>query len=424
MNTGRRGAVSPPRMRRYTVSGLNEELSLLLGGRYGDVLVEGEVGQLTTPSSGHCYLRLRDRDSALSGVVWRSTWRNLRFRPKVGDRVVCRGRLGVFPARGVYQLYVNQIAPVGEGDLARALEARRARLAADGLLDPERKRPLPRFPRVVGVATSLTGAALQDFLKVSRQRHPATRVLVAGCYVQGDEAPSSVARAVQLLVDDGRAEVIVVTRGGGSKEDLLPFQDEQLARFLADCPVPVLSAVGHQIDTTLVDLVADAVAPTPSAAAVLALPDGSAAIQRTDEATASLERALGRLLHRQREEVDHLSSRLRHPRQRLRGVRSRAAELESRLEQAARRRIQGGARQAADQEREILRAGRATVERSRMVHLELAARLEALSPLAVLARGYAVVSGPSGVVTATDQVSQGDKLEIRLARGRLEAEVQ
>lgn len=388
-------------MRRYGVQALTQEIDRLLARAFPVVLVEGEVGQLQTPASGHAYFVLREGEACLGSVMWRSDWSRATWRPRVGDRVLCRGRLGVYGAQGKYQLYVNVMRPAGEGDLQRELEERKARLAADGLLDPRRKRPLPRWPRTVGVATSLTGAALQDFLRVSRERCPSARILVAGCTVQGAEAPSSVIRALELLYHDGRPEVIVVTRGGGSKADLMAFNDEQLARWMAESPVPVVSAVGHEIDTTLADLVADVVAPTPTAAAVAVLPDSRALAQRVDDGALALQGAMARRLARQRRDLAQLRARLRHPGERLRDADRRREELEARLRQAVARRVR-------ERRHELLTAERA---------------LGALSPYAVLDRGYAIVTGPGGVVTEPGAVSAGDGLDVRVRGGRFGARV-
>jgi exodeoxyribonuclease VII large subunit len=394
-------------IRKFTVPALHEEVDRLLASRYPSILVEAEVGQLQQPSSGHCYLQLRDRggsknqDCTLSAMVWRDDWARLRFRPGVGDRVICRGRLAMYAPRGNLQLYVTDIAPAGLGALAQEIEARKARLMAEGLLDPRRKRSLPVAPRVVGVATSLTGAALQDFLKVSRERYPPGRILVAPCLVQGQEAPASVVRAIDLLLEDGRCEIIVVTRGGGSKEDLLAFQDEVLARCIAASPVPVVSAVGHQIDTTIADLVADAVAPTPSAAAMLVFPDGRALARRLDESESALAVAMSTQLKRRKERVDSLSVRLRHPGQRLVERRRQWQVLHTRALLAIQHRIRD----------------------RRHAYLSLQGRLEALSPLHVLDRGYAIVRGPHGVVRSMGSVQAGEALEIRLADGSISAVV-
>ena len=388
-------------MRKYTVTSLTKELDTLLYRHYPSVTVEGEVSQVSLPASGHCYLTLRDREATLACVVWKSDWQNLSFRPKRGDRVLCRGRVGVYPSQGRYQLYVRVVRPVGAGDEARKLEEIRARLEADGLLDPRRKRPLPRFPAVVGVATSLTGAALQDFLKVSRERFPGALIRVAGCKVQGPDAAGSVIRALELLFDDGRSDVVVVTRGGGSKTDLMAFNDEQLARWIATAPVPVVSAVGHEVDTSLADLVADAVAPTPSAAALLVLPDGPALAQRVDELALSLDASMSRFLANGRSSVGSLQARLRHPGQRLAAMSERRQDLSRRL--------------MREMERYL------AAQRVRLDAAE--GRIVALSPYGVLDRGYALVTGPQGLITSPDSVQPGDPLEIRLAGGELAAEV-
>jgi len=321
-------------MTRHTPSSLAAELDALVRGRYPGVTLEAEVGQIIQAASGHCYLTLRDESAQISATIWRDDWKRLTFQPKQGDRVEARGRLSIYGRKGTYQLSVTVLTPAGEGELARKIAAIRARLAADGLLEPSRRRPLPRFPRYVGVVTSLAGAALQDFLEVSRVRHPSSRVLVAGSVVQGDAAPPSIIAALELLIEDGRAEVIVLTRGGGSKEDLLCFQDEALARAIARSPVPVVSAVGHQIDTTIADLVADAVEPTPSAAAARVFPDDEALRRRIDEAALALDRAVSWQLHRHRERLRGLRARLRHPGERLAEQRRRHQAVVERLNRA------------------------------------------------------------------------------------------
>lgn len=383
-------------MRKLGVAALTAEIDRLLGRTWPVVLVEGEVSQLQTPASGHAYFVLREGEHCLGSVMWRSDWSRSTYRPRVGDKVLCRGRIGVYGAQGRYQLYVSVIRPAGEGELQRELERRKARLAADGLLDPRRKRPLPRWPRVVGVVTSLTGAALQDFLRVSRERCPSTRILVVGCTVQGAEAPASVIRALELMYHHGKAEVVVVTRGGGSKADLMAFNDEQLARWMAESPVPIVSAVGHEIDTTLADLVADVVAPTPSAAAVAVLPDAGVLAQRVDDGVYALQAAMTRQLAHRRRELGQLQVRLRHPGDRLRDGQRRLTELQARLQHAI-------GRQLRDGRQELLTARRA---------------LGALSPYAVLDRGYAIVTGPRGVVTSPEAVATGEELDVRVRGGR------
>ncbi len=388
-------------MRVWTPSTLAKEVQRLLGRSLQVVEVEGEISQIHVPASGHCYFQLRDRDAALSCVVWRTNWQSQRFHPRPGDRVVCRGRVGAFGQQSRYQLYVSLVRPAGEGKLAKELAARRARLESEGLLDPRRKRALPRYPRFVGIATSPTGAALQDFLRVSRGRWPAARILLGGCTVQGPTAPSSVLRAVELLLEDARSEVIVVTRGGGSKVDLLPFMDETLARFLAHSPVPIVSAVGHEIDTTLADLVADAVAPTPSAAAGLVFPDGAALASEVDARAMRLDRAMDRRVVTARRRLAELRGRLRDPLAMLRAARRRRHDLLGRLDRVVERRLAG--------------------RRERLRHLR--ARLEAVAPRRVLERGYAIVEGPRGVVRAPGDVAAGEAVRVRVAGGAFGAKV-
>ena len=403
----------------YTPSSLNQELKRVIEGRYPNVLVEGEVSNLN--ASRHCYLTLRDADSQLNCVVWRNTWLGSAYKPTVGERVVVSGRLSVFPQRGQYQLYVNSLQPAGQGALARKIAEIKARLMADGLLEERRKRPLPRFPEHIGVVTSLTSAALQDFLKVSGERFPASKILVAGATVQGDTAAASVIMALELLIEDGRSEVIVITRGGGSKDDLVAFHDEQLARAIAASPVPVVSAVGHQIDVSISDLVADASAPTPSAAAALVTPDGPALSQRVDEGSMALERAVLRAVGLRRERVEGLRQRLRHPGERLKDLRRRRADLEARLGAALQRQVSERSRRVQVLEQRLLPSLRAQVQESKARLSRADAGLEALSPLAVLGRGYAIVQGANGVVLDPKQVAAGEELTLRVRDGQLSA---
>ena len=453
-------------MRTLTVSALVDDLDRLLSGRYPAILVEGEVSQIQRPASGHAYVILRDKPGAgkpdvkLNVMVWRDDFNRMVVAPKVGDRVVCRGKLRFYGPAGTAQLAATEIVPAGLGALAQAIAERKARLLAEGLLDPRRKRPLPAVPRFIGVATSLTGAALQDFLAVSGRRWPAARILVAGCLVQGPEAPASVIRAVEMLVEDGRSEVIVVTRGGGSKEDLLAFQDEALARCVATCPVPVVSAVGHQIDTTLCDLVADVIAPTPSAAAMAVLPEAARVAQRIDERMDALVTAMRAAMAARRAHLGGLTARLRDPAARVTEGRRRLEDLRARLLAAAgrfgegrRARVRGAeARLVPAVLARVARSGRALLAveprlsaavtarltrcrrrltvaerlpgaaarrsaeaRARVTRQE--ASLNALSPLAVLERGYAILKRGDRVVTSPDQVGIGDRIDVRVRGG-------
>lgn len=387
--------------RVFTPSTLARELDQQLRRTWSEVAVEGEVGQTSIAGSGHLYLVLRDREATLNCVMWRGDLEQSPFRPAVGQRVVATGRLAVYPSQSRYQLYLRALRPSGEGELAKKLEKIKQRLAADGLLDPRRRRPLPESPAVIGLVTSPSGAALHDFLEVSRLRYPATRILLAPSVVQGPEAPSSLIRALELLVEDGRADVIVVTRGGGAREDLSAFDDEYLARWVATSPIPVVSAVGHQVDATILDLVADAVAPTPSAAAVAVLPDAATLRQRVDEGALALTAAVGRMIRSRADAVRALQRGLRSPRDRVRDARRRREELVGRLDAAV---------------------GRSVAQRRQRLEA-LRARLESLGPQQVLDRGYAIVRGPHGVVRDAARATPGDLLQIRVAAGELQARV-
>lgn len=432
-------------MQRYTVSGLVRALQQLFDAQFPEVWVEGEVVRISSPSSGHRYFDLRHEDAVLPAVVWKSQWASLTYRPKDGERVICKAKLGIYGPQGRTQLYVTRIEAVGQGDWAAEVKRRKLRLFEDGLLDPARKRPLPAFPRVVGVATSVTGAALQDFLVVSGRRYPAAKIVVANCLVQGEKAEQSMIEALDALVRHGQAEVIVLTRGGGSEKDLAAFQSELLCRAIAASRVPVLSAVGHQVDVSLVDLVADVSAPTPSAAAERLFPDAPALRQTLDGRAIAMDRAMDRALLRRRQAVEGLAGRLRTPEERIRADRARVDDLWARLHAAvvirsriSRTRVEGGlARLDAGIVRNLALSGRSSERMEQRLQSAWkpqlpAARarlgvavgqLEALSPLGVLSRGYAIVKGPQGLIRDADDAPVGTHLHLRLARGRLLAEV-
>lgn len=388
-------------MRIYTVKTLSLELAKTFDRFWPRIAIEGEVAQINLPRSGHCYFQLREGDAVLGGILWRNDWERSTYRPNIGDRVQCRGKVGLFG--GKVQIYAHTIAPAGDGWMAKQIQERIERLRQDGLLDPQRKRPLPRFPRIVGVATSADGAAIADFLRVSGERFPATRILISPCSVQGPQAPASVVRALDLLEEHGGCEVIVVTRGGGSKEDLMAFMDEGLARRIAACKVPVVSAVGHAIDTTLSDLVADVVVPTPTAAAVEVLPDGHALAAHVDQGAGRLDRGMQRLLRRRRERLAGLQGRLRHPSAQLVRTRLALERLQTRMHRSTAALVQ--------QRQNQVRAAEG--------------RLNALSPLRVLGRGYALVRDPDGtVIHDTSQVAAGDPLTVRVGNGSFHVQVQ
>jgi exodeoxyribonuclease VII large subunit len=368
-----------------------------------DVWVEGEVSTFSRAASGHCYFTLKDAEAEIRCVMWRDAARALSQLPQHGEQVLAHGAVSVYEARGTYQLYVDVIRPAGVGDLHRQFELLKARLEAEGLFDPARKRPLPAWPRRIGVVTSPTAAALRDILNVLGRRYPLVEVLLAPTLVQGAEAPPQIVAAIQALSARDDVDLLIVARGGGSLEDLWAFNDERVARAIVACRHPVLSGVGHETDFTIADFCADARAPTPSAAAELATPDQA-------ELRAALAGAAARLTGEMRRQIEALRNRLDGQRRALRHL-SPQARLHN-----ARQRVDDLLAAATARTRHGL-----ALRRARLAGLS--ARLEALSPLATLGRGYAIVrqAETGQVVDSVEKVSSGDRLAIRVADGTFEA---
>ena len=395
---------SPPVL---SVGELTEQLKDALEESFPLVWVSGEISNLTRPQSGHCYLTLKDDRAQLRAVIWRTAAMRLKFDLEDGLEVVCQGAIELYAPRGTYQLVVQQIAPKGMGALELALRKLRERLAAEGLFDPARKRPLPRFPRRIALVTSPSGAAIRDFLQVLGRRWRGADVLVVPVRVQGDGAAREIAAAI-ALVNRLPIEVdcLVVARGGGSLEDLWAFNEEPLVRAIHASRIPVVSAVGHEIDVTLADLAADVRALTPSEAAERVAP-------AMDEVTHALRqyarRANVALLRRaaaSRAALEALRSRrvLRKPFDRVHDLARRLDELQGRSDRAARRRIVRG-RERLD---------------------SLSARLEALSPLAVLGRGYSLTqrAEDGALVRDAGSLAAGARIVTRFARGRAVSRVE
>jgi exodeoxyribonuclease VII large subunit len=440
----------PPRGRRaLSVSELTDRIQGVLETEFVDVWVEGEVSNLNLPSSGHWYFCLKDERAQIRAVVWRSDARLIRFRPRDGARVLARGQLRLYPPRGEYQLSVQVLEPLGKGSLQQAFEELKEKLEKEGLFDPARKRPLPMLPRRIGVVTSPTGAVLSDILRVLRSRYANLEVLVYPAAVQGDDAPAEICRGIRALGGLG-LDVIVLARGGGSLEDLWAFNEERVARAIAACPVPTISAVGHETDFTIADFVADLRAPTPSAAAervvqakehlrarIVALEErrDSALRLRLARVRARVEAAAahrvftaerGRL-RVQAQRVDELARRaetglvrgLERGRAHARRVRERLEAFRFDRQLAARR------ERLARHSEKLTALVRAGSERRRAELGRLATSLDGLSPLAVLGRGYALVWDEAGrrLVRDAAEVAEGQGLRIRLHRGALRATV-
>jgi len=386
----------------------------------GLVWLEGEVTQVTQPASGHLYFGLQDKGSVLPAVMWGRDLARVRFKIQPGQRLRVRGRLGVYDRDGKMQLYVDFAEPAGAGAEALALAQLKAKLAAEGLFAAERKRPLPRFPRRIGVVTSAHGAAVHDIIRTVQRRLP-TPILIADAAVQGPTAPHQLVMGMAMVVRAG-VDIVIVGRGGGAATDLTAFNHERVVRTIARCPVPVISAVGHETDLSLADLAADARASTPTAAAELAVPDGAALGDRIAKERRRLDRELRHTLDRARQDLDRAAAALHARGERaLAGTRGQLLQLERRLA-ALHPRVRILARGAAlgELERRLAVAMRGALERRRAELGRIGAQMAALSPLAVLDRGYAMVQRPDrSIVRGADAVRVGDQLAVRLARGSL-----
>ena len=389
----------------------------------GLVWLEGEVSQVSQPSSGHLYFALRDRDCVLPVVMWGRDASRMRFRVEPGQRLRARGRLGVYERDGKMQLYCDFVEPAGLGSEALALQQLKDKLAAEGIFAAAKKRPLPRFPRRIGVVTSKSGAAIHDIIRTVQRRLP-TPILIADAAVQGPLAPAQLVQGMAMVVRAG-IDVLIIGRGGGAATDLTAFNHERVVRTIARCPVPVISAVGHETDLSLADLAADARASTPTAAAELCVPDRAALADVLDKQRRRIDRELGHVLARAALDLDRSTEALHargeraiaHARSELHAIVHRLAGLHPRTQIVRARGELDALAHRAD------RAIRRDVDGSRAELARLGAQLAALSPLAVLDRGYAMALHRGAVVRDAAHVSAGDVLEVRLARGKLEVVV-
>jgi exodeoxyribonuclease VII large subunit len=437
-----------PQRKVFSVSELNSAVRAVLDQEFHDIFVAGEISGLKLAASGHYYFTLKERDAQVRCVAYRSAHRYWRFKPQDGLAVLARGRIDVYEARGEYQLLVESLEPEGVGALQLAFEQLKKRLAAEGLFEPARKRPLPRFPRRIGIVTSPRGAAIADMIQILCRRFPGLHIRLYPALVQGEGAVEEVVRGIEYFSRTQWPDLVIVGRGGGSLEDLWTFNEEAVARAIAACAVPVVSAVGHETDVTIADFVADLRAPTPSAAAELVVPNRDDLLDRIQTARgkatqgvryrlAMLERRLRQqgidralsVLHRRvgrnLQLIDEQEYRIR---ERVRiaidtGERSRRA-LETRL-----RHFDVRPRRAADGRRmdtahaAMLETVRARLARRRAAWEQARTKLEQLSPLRILDRGYAIVSNESGILKSPAQAPPGSTINVHLARGGLAAQV-
>lgn len=393
--------------RALTVSQLTAQVKDALEVRFPDVWVSGEISDLSQSHAGHIYFSLKDAQSQIRAVIWASTAARLKFKPRDGMAVICRGGVEVYAPRGSYQLIARQIEPQGEGALQLALRQLHEKLSREGLFDPRRKRRLPVFARHIAVVTSPTSAAVRDYLEVVKRRWPTMRVTVIPARVQGVGATDDLVRGIALATRlEPAPDILVVTRGGGSLEDLWSFNEEPLVRAVAASPIPTISAVGHEIDVTLCDLAADVRALTPTEAGELSTPSREELAARLTQAGQRLTAGLRRRVAVARDRLDSLADRrcFRRPYDRLHEWTRRLDELEARTTAALRRRVQRGQDQL----------------------VSAAQRLEALSPLAILTRGYSMTTrdGSPEALTSAAEAPPGTLVRTRLAQGQLLSRVE
>lgn len=386
-----------------TVSQVNQLIRATLEEAWPDCWVAGEISGMRVPVSGHAYFTLKDARSQLACVLFRNTARTLPFTPTEGMQVIVRGRISIYEARGDLQLYVDTIEPQGAGAQQLALEQLKQRLAGEGLFDEGRKRPLPFLPRAIGIATALRGAAIHDMLTVLHSRWPGVPVVVRPMRVQGSDAAPDIVAALEDLQSVTEVEVIIVGRGGGSVEDLWVFNDETVARAIHAARVPVVSAIGHEVDFTIADLVADRRAPTPTAAAALVVPERRQLAQQRQQLETALTRAMTRRIDHERQRLTTQARQLRDPRRVLQALQQRIDEHSDRALRALRARL-------------------------RLWEQRLASgvgRLDALSPLAVLQRGYGIARRQDGTVARdATRLQAGELLDLLLANGTARVRVE
>ena len=383
----------------YTVSQLNQEIKMLLETTLPTIWLEGEISNLKFHSSGHVYFSLKDKDSQIPAVMWRSRKANLVFTPQDGMKVLALGRVAVFHKRGYYQFDVMKLRPAGVGELQMAFEQLKKKLSSEGLFDQTHKKMIPRFPRRIGIVTSPTGAAIRDLYQVLNRRFPGVEIVLYPVKVQGEGAAEEIAQGIDLFNEYGKVDVLIVGRGGGSLEDLWAFNEEAVARAIFRSRIPVISAVGHEIDFTISDFVADLRAPTPSAAAELAVPDREELLNRIHHLRQRMQQTSLRRLQFERDRLSRLvgSYSFRRAPDLLREHKLRLDDLLNSMERGMVHRI--------------------SMLKNRMLSLEQ--RLQTLSPMHVLKRGYAICQKSNGgkIVRKSEEISPGEAVKLLFHRG-------
>jgi len=438
-----------PDHRIYTVSELNTESRLLLESVYQSVWVEGEISNFSNPGSGHFYFRLKDERSQIQAVMWRSSHRFMRWRPKDGMKVIVQGRITLYESNGQYQIDVAQMIPHGKGELYAAFEQLKEKLQKEGLFDEKRKRPMPMLPKKIGIVTSPTGAVIRDILNILSRRYLNLHILIFPAKVQGEDAAPTIVDGIRVLNRFRDIDVVIVARGGGSLEDLWPFNEESVARAIVSSRIPVISAVGHETDTTIADFVADLRAPTPSAAAEMVIGKKSEFVEKLGNySSRMLSSVRTHSLHlRQKLQSLEQSRGLTGLPQKIHAFQQKVDDLESRLllglrkdhQMQNRKFFQTQQKLNAGQLRHLIEVKRSRVNvligkvkagldsRTSAGHRELArfaGKLDSLSPLAVLERGYSIASTLEGsILKESAQAIVGQQIRVRLHRGKLKCEV-
>lgn len=427
-----------------SVEQLNIYIKQLLEGQVGMVWVKGEISNFKAHTSGHFYFSLKDAKSQITAVMFRGHNSRLKFKPTDGMEVLVRGRITVYEPRGNYQLMCEMMEPVGAGALQKAFEQLKTKLKAEGLFEATRKRPIPTFPRHIAIVTSPTGAAIRDILNVLSRRAKSIQVTVVPTIVQGEAAAPALREAFQKATRLPGVDVVIIGRGGGSIEDMWCFNDEALARLIAASPIPVISAVGHEIDFTIADFVADLRAPTPSAAAELVAKSANELGTKVKSLERMLYLSFEKKMKYLSEKVLGLSKRLVDPQRRLQDLELRNDDLLNRLEFAINRRLSerrhrvelltqmlGNPQDLIEEKKKDLdylkarseRALHFTIEKKQARMARLMAILDSLSPLKVVERGYSIVTKENEVIKSANQVKKGDVIDVRLAQGSLVAVV-
>ncbi len=389
----------------YSVSELNNYVKGILDNndnlKY--IFVEGEISNYKAHYSGHLYMTVKDETSSIKAVMFAGNATKLRFRPENGMKILAFGTVSLFPRDGSYQLYISDMQPDGIGALSIAYEQLKKKLQAEGLFNPEHKKPIPAFPEKVGVITSSTGAAIQDIFNVLRRRYPVAEVVVRSAQVQGEGAAQDIASAIREFNDVNGADVLIVGRGGGSIEDLWAFNEEVLARAVFESRIPIISAVGHETDYTICDFVADLRAPTPSAAAELAVPD--------------ILELKSDLISNRQYLYNLVKNRIDSEKNKLRSIEKSGALKDPILK------INDSRRNLLFLSERLTDITQKTIDGNRISFSRLAGKLDALSPLKVISRGYALVSSDNGIVKSVENISIGDSLKVELSDGTFNATV-